>query len=57
MNLASQNVFVYNTTPNPIYTIGLEDIVVVVMNDKTVICHKDSVQRVKELAESEQKKA
>ncbi|HEV7236081.1 MAG TPA: hypothetical protein VGN15_07875, partial [Ktedonobacteraceae bacterium] len=57
MNLASQNVFVYNTTPNPIYTIGLEDIVVVVMSDKTVICHKDSVQRVKELAESEQKKA
>ena len=56
MNLGSQNIFVYNTTSNPIYTIGLEDLVVVVMDDKTVICRKDSVQRGKELAESEQKK-
>jgi len=27
------------------------------MDDKTVICHKDEVQRVKELAESQLKKA
>src|SRR5579859_5355068 len=48
MNVGSQNVFVYNTTSYPVYTIGLENIVVVVMDDKTMICHKDSVQRVKE---------
>ena len=54
-SLGSQNIFVYNTTSHPVYTIGLENIVVVVMDDKTVICHKDNVQRVKELAESQQK--
>jgi len=51
--LGSQNIFVYNNTPRKIYTIGLEDIVVVEMEDATVICHKDSVQRVKELAEQQ----
>jgi len=56
-SLGSHNTFVYNTTSHPVYTIGLEDVVVVVMDDKTVICHKDSIQRVKELAESQQKKA
>jgi len=36
----------------PGITIGLEDVVVVEMDDKTVICHKNDVQRVKELAEN-----
>ena len=54
-SVGSQNTFVYNTTRHPVYTIGLEDVVVVVMDDKTVICHKDHVQRVKELAENQQK--
>jgi mannose-1-phosphate guanylyltransferase len=53
--LGSQNVFVYNNTPRQVYTIGLEDIVVVETDDKTVICHKDAVQRVKELAERQSK--
>ena len=55
--LGSRNVFVYNNTNRQVFTIGLEDIVVVEMDDKTVICHKDEVQRVKELAESQLKKA
>ena len=55
--LGSRNVFVYNNTQRQVFTIGLEDIVVVEMDDKTVICHKDEVQRVKELAESQLKKA
>jgi mannose-1-phosphate guanylyltransferase/mannose-6-phosphate isomerase len=54
--LGSQNIFVYNDTARQIFTIGLEDVIVVEMQDKTVICHKDSVQRVKELAESQKKK-
>ena len=52
----SQNIFVYNTTERQVYTIGLEDVIVVEMDDKTVICHKDHVQKVKELAEGQQKK-
>ncbi len=56
MDLASQHIFVYNDTARQVYTIGLEDVIVVEMDDKTVICHKDHVQRVKELAESQQKK-
>jgi len=55
--LGSRNIFVYNNTKRHVFTIGLEDVVVVEMDDKTVICHKDAVQRVKELAESQQKKA
>ncbi len=55
--LGSRNVFVYNNTQRQVFTNGLEDIVVVEMDDKTVICHKDEVQRVKELAESQLKKA
>ncbi len=54
--LGSQNVFVYNNTQRQVFTIGLEDVVVVEMDDKTVICHMGAVQRVKELAESQQKK-
>jgi mannose-1-phosphate guanylyltransferase/mannose-6-phosphate isomerase len=53
--VGSQNIFVYNNTPRHVYTIGLEDVVVVEMEDKTVICHKDAVQRVKELAERQPK--
>jgi hypothetical protein len=48
--LGSQNVIVYNNTPRHVYTIGLEDVIVVEMDDLTVICHKEHVQRVKELA-------
>ncbi len=55
--LGSQNIFVYNNTQRQVYTIGLEDVVVVEMNDKTVICHKNAVQRVKELAERQLRKA
>ncbi len=54
--LGSQNVFVYNATERQVFTIGLEDVIVVEMEDKTVICHRDHVQRVKELAEAQQKK-
>ncbi len=49
--LGSHNIFVYNNTSRQVFTIGIENVVVVEMDDKTVICHKDSVQRVKELAE------
>jgi mannose-1-phosphate guanylyltransferase len=55
--LGSQNIFVYNDTRHPVYTIGLEDVIVIEMDGKTVICHKDHVQRVKELAEREQRKS
>ncbi len=54
--LGSQNIFVYNETPRQVFIIGLEDVIVVEMDDKTVICHKDSVQRIKELAEGQKKK-
>jgi mannose-1-phosphate guanylyltransferase/mannose-6-phosphate isomerase len=54
--LGSQNVVVYNTTPRRIFTIGLEDVVVVEMEDITVICHKNHVQRIKELAEQQHQK-
>lgn len=56
-DLGSQNIFVYNATPRQVFTIGLEDVIVVQVEDKTLICHRDSVQRVKELAESQVKKA
>ena len=56
VGLESQNIFVYNATPRRIYTIGLEDLIVVEMDNITVICHKNHVQRVKEVAEREQKK-
>src|SRR6266699_4321207 len=56
VSLECPNTFVYNDTARQVYTIGLEDIGVVEMDDKTMICHKDHVQRVKELAESQQKK-
>ncbi|HLZ58162.1 MAG TPA: sugar phosphate nucleotidyltransferase [Ktedonosporobacter sp.] len=54
--LGSQNVTIYNNTARHVFTIGLEDVIVVEMEDMTVICHKDKVQRVKELAEHHQKK-
>lgn len=50
-DLGSQNIFVYNNTQRQIFTIGLENVVVVEMDDKTVICHMSAVQRVKEVAE------
>ena len=50
IGLGSQNVVVYNNTQRGVYTIGMKDIIVVEMDDVTVICHKDHVQRVKELA-------
>ncbi len=53
-DLGSQNIFVYNDTPRQLYTIGLEDVIVIEVGDKTIICHRDSVQRVKELAEQSQ---
>lgn len=56
VGLGSSNIFVYNNTQRQVYTIGLEDVVIVEMDDKTVICHKDEVQRVKELAENQLKK-
>ena len=56
-DLGSQHIFVYNNTQRQVFTIGLEDVVVVEMDDKTVICHKDAVQRVKELAEIQFKQA
>lgn len=57
VSLGSSNIFVYNNTQRQIFTIGLEDVVVIEMDDKTVICHKSEVQRVKELAESQLRKA
>lgn len=56
VGLECQNVFVYNATARKVYTIGLEDIVVIEVADTTVICHKDHVQRVKELTELQQNK-
>lgn len=56
-DLSSQNIFVYNNTQRQIFTIGLEDVVVVEMDDKTVICHISAVQRVKEIAEKQNKKS
>ncbi|HLX56207.1 MAG TPA: sugar phosphate nucleotidyltransferase [Ktedonobacteraceae bacterium] len=56
VGLGSQNTFVYNNTNRQVFTIGLEDVIVVEMEDKTLICHKDAVQRVKEVAESQIKK-
>ncbi len=55
MGLGSQNIVVYNNTERLIYTIGMEDVIVVEMENTTVICHKDQVQRVKELAEQHKK--
>ena len=55
-DLESQNIFVYNGTSRQIFTIGLEDVVIVEMEDKTVICHISAVQRIKELAEKQNKK-
>lgn len=56
VGIGSSNIFVYNNTQRQVFTIGLDDVVVIEMDDKTVICHKDEVQRVKELAESQLKK-
>ncbi|HEU5382764.1 MAG TPA: mannose-1-phosphate guanylyltransferase [Ktedonobacteraceae bacterium] len=56
-DLESQNIFVYNTTSRQVFTIGLEDVVVVEMEDKTLICHLSAVQRVKEIAEKQNKQA
>lgn len=56
-DLGSQNIFVYNNTRRRIFTIGLEDVVIVEMDDKTVICHIRDVQRVKEIAEKENRLA
>lgn len=56
LGLGSHDIVVYNTTTRPVYTIGLEHLIVVEMDDMTVICHKDHVQRVKELAERNKKK-
>ncbi|HEX4206407.1 MAG TPA: sugar phosphate nucleotidyltransferase [Ktedonobacteraceae bacterium] len=53
--LGSQNVVVYNNTDRRVFTVGLENVIVVEMDDITVICHKDHVQRVKELAEQHKK--
>lgn len=52
-DLGSQNIFVYNNTQRQIFTIGLEDVIVVEMGDKTVICHRSAVQRIKEVAEKQ----
>lgn len=57
VSLGSQNVFVYNNTDRQVFTIGLEDVIVVEMEDKTLICHTGAVQRVKEVAENQIKKA
>jgi len=57
VGLGSSNIFVYNNTQREVFTIGLEDVVVIEMDDKTVICHKDEVQLVKELAENQLRKA
>lgn len=55
-DLGSQNIFVYNNTQRQIFTIGLENIVIVEMDDKTVICHLNDVQRIKELAEKQNRR-
>ena len=53
--LGSQNVIVYNNTNRRIYTIGMEDTIIVETDEMAVICHKSHVQRVKELAEQQRK--
>lgn len=57
IGLGSQNTIVYNTTHRQIYTIGLEDLIVVEVENITLICHKDAVQCVKELAQKQPKKS
>jgi mannose-1-phosphate guanylyltransferase len=57
VGFGSHNTIVYNNTQRQIYTIGLEDLIVVEVENITLICHKDAVQRVKELAEKQQKKS
>ena len=56
IGLGSQNMIIYNNTERLVYTIGIEDVIVVEMDNMTVVCHKDHVQRVKELAEQQNKK-
>lgn len=51
--LGSQNIVVYNDTPRHIFTIGVEDLIIVEIANMTMICHKDHIQRVKELAEQQ----
>lgn len=53
--LGCRDIFVYNDTARQVFTIGLEDVIIIEMEDKTLICHRDAVQRVKELAESQLK--
>ncbi|HEY7419457.1 MAG TPA: hypothetical protein VH593_30020, partial [Ktedonobacteraceae bacterium] len=53
--LDSQNVVVYNNTNRRIFTIGMADVIIVELDDITVICHKSHVQKVKELAEQQNK--
>ena len=55
-SLESQNIVIYNNTQRQVYAIGMEDVIVVEMDDMTLICHKEHVQRVKELAEQHKKK-
>jgi len=55
IGLGSQNAIIYNNTQRQIYTIGMEDVIVVEMDNMTVICHRSHVQRVKELAEQNKK--
>lgn len=57
LSLGCQNVFVYNNTDRQVFTIGLEDVIIVEVEGKTLICHTSAVQRVKEVAESQIKKA
>jgi mannose-1-phosphate guanylyltransferase len=49
----TQDTIIYNTTSRRIFTIGVEDLIVIEMDDMTVICHKDHVQRVREVAEQQ----
>jgi mannose-1-phosphate guanylyltransferase/mannose-6-phosphate isomerase len=53
--LGCHDIFVYNDTARQVFTIGLEDVIIVEVGDKTLVCHRDAVQRVKELAESQLK--
>ena len=57
IDTASKNIFVYNNTQRQVFTIGLENVIIVEIDDKTLICHVDAVQRVKEVAENQLKKA
>lgn len=51
----TDNTIVYTATPQTVHLLGAKDIVVVVTEDKVMICHRDRVQDVREFAAGEKR--